>query len=425
MNPEQIRARMKEILAAIEAMGSSENFTDDQVTQVGEYSTEFKGLKAKLDTAEQIEAMKADAAKSAGRQIVASNPAPNAPAPVRTDAKARRGGFETSGQWLSAVRDAGQGRGVHENLKNAATAYEKSGEDGGFLVPEEMSQEIVKKLDVAEALLPRTRQLQVSGNSLTLPIDENQPWTQGVIGYWTAEGAQIQSSKNALGQASWRLHKVAALVLCTDELLDDAVAMESYIQSAAPAALTQKINEAIISGNGVGKPKGILNSPFRVVVPAEGSQSADTIVARNIINMYARMLPASRANAVWYVNAQCEPQLWAMKDDLGNFIYLSPGGQMNTSPYGLLMGRPVVPMLSALPQLGDEGDVVFADLSYYYTIVKAGGVKSAQSIHMNFDKELTAFRFSLRIDGSCPFKAPVTTQYGNYQMSGIVTLAAR
>ena len=107
------------------------------------------------------------------------------------------------------------------------------------------------------------------------------------------------------------------------------------------------------------------------------------------------MFPGSRANAAWYINAGCEDQLRLLKDDAGNYIYLAPGSQMNQSPYGTLMGRAVIPMLGSMPQLGDEGDIVFADLSYYYMIYKQG-IKEAMSTHLWFDRDLTVFKFTFR-----------------------------
>jgi HK97 family phage major capsid protein len=276
-----------------------------------------------------------------------------------------------------------------------------------------------------EALLPRTTSFDVSGNSLSLPTDELQPWTGGIEAYWTAEGRQISESKHRFGTADWKLNKLAALVKVTDELLEDSTALESYVLGKAPGAIDYKVNGAIIDGSGAGQPKGILNSDFKVRVSKEVGQAADSIVARNIVKMYSRMIPSSRANAVWYINAQVEDQLRLMQDDNGQYIYLAPGSQMNQSPYGLLMGRPVIPMLGSMKQLGDEGDIIFADLSYYYTIKKVGGVKQAISSHLFFDQAINAYRFTMRMDGSCPFKTPVVTEFGNYEMSGIVTLEDR
>lgn len=424
MNAEQIRARLLEISAKLEsfqAAAEAGTMSEDQTEEFEGLSTEFEELNTRLVALEKIEAVKARSAAPAARKT-----APAA-APRITDVSAenaRTGGFKSAGDFLMAVKNFGQRGTVAPQFQNVM--YEKNGEDGGFLVPDEISQSILKKLETPnESLMEGVRKFPVSGNNLSMQVDETQPWNSGVIAYWVAEGAPIPESKPKFSEASLRLHKLAALVKATDELLDDAVALEGYIKAAAPEAIMYKANNAIISGDGVGKPTGLLNSGFTLTVAKEVGQLADSIVPENIIKMFSRMIPSALPGAKWYINAGAAEALNGMKNANGEYIYFGPGTGLNQSPYGVLMGRPVVPMLSGLPGLGDSGDIVFANLSYYWMIVKAGGVKSATSIHLHFDREITAFRFSLRLDGKVPFKTPVTTEFGGYQMSAFVKLADR
>lgn len=427
MNIEQIRARLAEIAASLETGFNAADgmYTAEQLTQIDELNAEFDQLNAQLAAAEKMEAMKAKTSASAGRKTTSATPAAsNTPrVEVGRSASDRFNGFGTAGEWLMAVKKSGQTGEVDKRF--LAAASEKVGEDGGFLVPEEISTAILKKMAGDDSLMSRTTAIQVGGNALTINVDESQPWNAGVQAYWTAEGATIQESKPSFKQASWRLQKLAALVKATDELLDDATALESYIMAAAPNAIVHQVNKAILSGNGVGKPTGIISSPFTVTVPKESAQTADTIKAPNVLKMYSRMFPTSRANAAWYINPGAEEQLRLMVDGANNYIYLAPGSQLNQTPYATLLGRPVIPLMGGMPALGDVGDIIFADLSYYYMIRKAAGVKAATSIHLHFDKEITSFRFSLRLDGKCPFTAPVKTEFGDYNMSAFVQLEAR
>lgn len=422
----EIKARMAEIQNSLEGLKASEAFSQEDIKNIQAMNKEFNELKAELETLEQMEANLANASTGTGRKSAPAAPSAGA-TPVATSAKQGRekfGGFETSGDFLMAVRQAGATPGAEINPILKASASTASGEDGGFLIPEDISTEILKKLAVNESLFGRTRSFTVSGNTLTLNVDETQPWNSGIQAYWIGEGKKFTESKANFTQASWKLHKLGVLVLLTDELLDDARAMESYIKVAAPEAIMHKLNDAILVGDGVAKPKGILQSGFTVVVPKEAGQLADTIKAENVINMYSRMFPSARAGAEWVCEASVEPELWKLKDGAGQFICLTPGSQMNQSPYTVLLGRPVRVMMSGLPGLGSKGDLMFINLAYYYTISK-GGVKSASSIHMMFDREMTAFRFSLRVDGSVPFTKPVKTEKGNYEMSAFVALADR
>lgn len=419
MNLEQMRARVAAIVAKLGEYNGLESLDAATITDINALNDEFEKLKGQIEAKEKLDAMTASASASTRKT---SPEATVTRVQVEASHKEKNGGFDNFGEFLTSVKKAAN-NDIDKRFKN--TMFEKNGEDGGFLVPEEMLSDVAKKLKGDDSLFGKTRSFNVSGNSLSLPTDETSPWNGGVQAYWTAEGAAITESKAKFGQANWRLHKLAALVKVTDELLEDSVALESYIRQSAPEAIMHKINSAILTGDGVGKPTGILNSGFKITVAKESGQSADTVVARNIINMYSRMIPSARAGAAWYINAGVEGQLRALKDDLGNFIYLSPGSQLNQTPYGQLMGLPVIPLIGSMPALGDEGDVILANLQYYYTIVKSGGMKQAVSAHLFFDRDIQAYKFTMRIDGSCPFKTPVTTEFGNYTMSAFVTLENR
>jgi HK97 family phage major capsid protein len=419
MNLEQMRARLGQIVAKLNEFQNLDSFEDETVTEINALNDEFVSLKKNIETKEKLEAM------SASSNAPVRKTASEATTPVaRIEVGApKNNGFKSFGEFLASVKKAAGGE-MDKRFTNTMTTSVDA--EGGFLVPDEFMTDVTKRLESDESLLAKTKQFVVSSNNLTLPKDESQPWTGGVQASWLGENAQYTATTpNTLSEVSFKLSKLGALIHITDELISDSVALESYIRGMAPASIMHKINEAIISGNGIGKPSGLLSSTFRVTVPKEVGQVADSIVARNVIKMYSRMLPASRGAAVWYMNAGCEEQLRGMVDDNGNFIYLAPGSQMNQSPYGLLLGRPVMPMIGSLPQLGDEGDIIFADLSYYYTIVKSGGMKQAVSSHLKFDYDVQSFKFTMRLDGKVPFATPVTTQYGAYTMSGIVTLAAR
>lgn len=420
MNLEQMRARLAEITNSLKALTEKTELSTDDTAQITALNQEYDQLEPQLTGLEKAQANIAKA--SAPQRQTSPQASPSPRVEIIRDAKDRFGGFNSSGSFLMAVKNAAGGK-IDPIFQSVA--YEKNGEDGGYLIPEDIRTEIVTKIqDDTESLWGKANTYQVSGNSLSLTLDESQPWNQGIQSYWVEEGGVIPDTKPKFTRAAWRLKKLAALVKCTDELLEDAVALESYIKRSAPASMMYKINDAVLSGNGVGKPEGILNSAFRIAVAKKVGQAADTIVAQNIIDMYTRMIPSSRPRAAWYINAQAEGQLMGMKDDNGNYIYLTAGTAMNTSPFATLLGRPVIPMMGAMKALGDEGDIMFGDLSYYYGISKAG-IKSATSIHLHFDREITAFRFSYRLDGQVPFKSPVTTQYGNHTMSAFVTLEDR
>lgn len=415
---EEMRKRIEEIVAKLDVFSTTE-IKDEDLVVINELNEEFNSLKGTIEAREKIENMKA-ATAAPQRQVT---PKATPKVEVKASKLDENMGFKNLGDMAIALVNKSRGH-VDRRFQNDF-AYEKFAEDGGLLIPTDFSSVIDKKLTQSdESLLAKCDVMPVSGNSMSMPIDQEQPWNGGIESYWTAEGAQITESKGALKSANYRLHKLASLVKVTDELLEDAAAIESHIRTKAPEAIMHKVNDAIINGDGVGKPTGILNAGFKIAVAKESGQAADTIIYENIIKAEARLLPS--ASAIWIAHPKCKEQLRQLKDGNNNVIYMNGGAFPNIAAAGFdtLMGRRVVYMLGAIPTLGDEGDLTLVDLDYYKMIIKSG-IKQDISTHLLFDQAATAFRFIQRLDGSCPYTAPVTTQYGSYTMSGIVTVAER
>jgi len=421
---EKMKARLSAIVNELEEFNTTKNFQKEDIEKVNSLNEEFAELKANIEAMEKIEAMKASANKSVRK----TDPAPVAQKRVQVgeDLSAKRAGFNNAGEFFKAVKNS---VGGHTDKRLMNTAFEKAGEDGGFLIPEDFRKEIQQKVQGDESLLSRTTQFKSSSNMLVLPKDETAPWDgDGIQAYWEGEGNPLKDSKNKFGLSQMRLHKLTALVKVTDELLEDAPALQSYIQMKAPAAMMSKINNALISGDGVGKPKGILNSGFTYEVAKESGQAADTITYENIVKMEARLLPSSFSRSVWLINPQVKEQLRMMafdKDATSKVPVYLPASGLDAAPYGTLMGRPIMPMMGGMKALGDKGDIILADLSYLYSATKIGGIKQSISTHVYFDQDLMAFKFTFRVAGECPFEKPVTTEFGNFDMSAFVTLQSR
>lgn len=347
-------------------------------------------------------------------------------------------GFQNFGEYIKAVKDASISGGKVDPrfIANAATTYgsEGVGADGGFAVPPEWRSTIMELVSPEDSLLSRTDQMPISGNSVTFPIDETtaHQTTGGILAYWDSEAATINQSKPALKDLTVKTSRLTALVPVTEELLEDATAMGAYVQRKAGEKMAFKVTDAILNGTGVGQPLGILNAPCLVSVAKESSQTAATVHADNVVKMMARMPAASYANAVWLINQDVLPQIlklgFVVTSASGTAagagaLYLPPNG-LSQTPYGTLLGRPMV-VTEAAQTLGTKGDIVLADMSKYLSVVKAGGVRSDVSMHFYFDQNMTAFRFVMRMNGQPWLSAPIARKNGSNTLSHFVTLDTR
>jgi HK97 family phage major capsid protein len=283
--------------------------------------------------------------------------------------------------------------------------------------------------------MPRCTELLLSTNSIMLPKDETTPWgTTGLQVYWEAEAGQVSQSKGVFESSQFRLYKLMALAPVTEELLEDAVGFQSWIDAKVPGIISHKVNTAIVSGNGAGMPLGILNSPSLISVAKATSQPADTVWFKNVQDMWGRMYAPWRRNAVWLINQDVEGSLEAMAFQpfgasshlptaASTPVYLPPGG-IADAPYGRLKGRPVLP-LQAAKTIGDQGDIILVDLKQYWLARKAQGIKADTSMHLYFDQATMAFRWIFRVNGQPAWSAAITPENGSNTLSWAVVLDAR
>lgn len=410
--------------SAITTKAGDENreLTAEELTSVNEKLASAAGLDAQI------------AAQRAVDDAIRTLPAaeiPGASVVLETvDRKAATHGFASFGEYLSAVRSAGLQSGrVDERLGYGAAApstygNENVGQDGGFAVPMEYASEIAAHSLEEDSLLALCDDNPISGNSMTYPSDETTPWgTDGVRAYWEGEADTATGTKPKIKPNTMRLNKLMALVPLTDELLEDAPAMGSYVMGKMGQSIRYKANDAIFNGTGAGQPAGLLYAAALVTVSKESGQAANTFVAANAAKMFARMPAAYLNGAVWVANQQILPQLLTMT--IGNQpIWTPPNAGFKDAPGGLLLGKPILPSQSA-QALSAKGDIYFVNLKQYRTISKRAGIQIAQSMHLYFDAGLTAFRATFRLDGQPKFKAAITPAKGSDSLSPYVTLEAR
>lgn len=339
-------------------------------------------------------------------------------------------GFKTFGEQLMAVyRSSAAGAKVDERLitRSATGANETNPSDGGFLVQKDFVSELLKKTFETGILASKVRKVPISTQSNALRInaidDDSRKdgcrWG-GISAFWADEAEASTATKPKFRQIDLSLKKLTGLCYATDELLQDAAALESVIRQAFQDEFAFKIDDAIVHGNGAGQPLGILKSNAVVKQELENGQTAK-ITVENLVKMWSRLWSRSRAGSVWYVNQQIEPLLYTLK--VGDKPVYIPAGGLSETPYATLFGRPVVP-LEQCSELGDVGDILLADMSQYLLIDK-GGINAASSIHVRFLNDEQVFRFIYRVDGQPIWNKPITPYKGSATLSPFVALAKR
>lgn len=322
--------------------------------------------------------------------------------------------------------------GKHYEKLAISGMSETVGTDGGYLLMPEMASGIIDRV-YNNDLWSRTDNYTIGPNSNSMTFVANAETSRatgsrhgGLRGYWLGEGATKTASKPTFRSINLKLMKLAVVVYLTDELLEDTGnVLSQYVTRKASEEFNFMIGDALVNGNGVGQPLGLLNWPSLVSVAKEAGQLADTLETENIIKMFSRFYGPNRSNMLWLHNQDIEPELFTMTLGVGTggvVTYMPPGG-LSSAPYATLMGRPMIPT-EFNPTLGDQGDILAADLGQMLSISK-GGIAQAVSIHVQFLTDQTALRFVMRLNAGPWESAPLTPFKGTLTQSNAVTLDAR
>ena len=345
--------------------------------------------------------------------------------------------FKSYGDFADAVfRASYEGQIDERFFRYEAAMSIGSIADGGALMPPEFSTQVYNQMNQEPVnLLALTDQYPVTGESLTLLANGETSRVTGsryggIQAYWVEDGNQITDSNPKVRRVRIEPRPLHVLVKVDNTLLRNQMAVERMLNQAAPEEIVFMVNDAIIRGNGAGKPLGILNSAGRVSVAIEsGPQTTDTIVKANVDKMWARLNMRNRRAATWYVNQDTDPQLEAMvaagtTPAIPVFLPSDNGiPSIAMAPNRMLKGRPIVE-LEQCSTLGDEGDIILADMMAYVTGIR-GTLETAMSMHLYFDRNQSAFRFTFYIDGQPWPNTPLTPYQGTATLSPFVTLATR
>lgn len=331
-------------------------------------------------------------------------------------------GFEHPGDYFKAVKTVAMYHDEDVRLKPYKSTGLSEGfpADGGYLVPQAMASGIMSHMYDVNQILGRVSRDSVAGNNMSYNgINETTHVGSifgGVIPYWMGEGGTKTASKPSFWQLELKLKKLAALCYATDELLSDAPALQTWLLRNVPDALRFYAEEAIINGDGVGKPLGITQSPSLITQLRVDASEVDLT---DIANMWARRW-AGYSDYVWLVNPTVVPQLHIMVAATAP-VYM-PAGNIAGSPFGTIYGRPVIET-EHCQALGTAGDIILASMSQYQTIDK-GGIQAASSMHVAFTTDEMAYRFVYRIDGGSLWNSALTPVHGSTTFSPFVVLGA-
>ena len=236
--------------------------------------------------------------------------------------------------------------------------------EGGYLVPDEYERTLVEALEEENVFRQMAKVIRTSSGYRKIPVVA----TKGTASWIDEEGAYTESD-DSFGQVSIGAYKVGTMIKVSEELLNDSVFdLESYIAKEFARRIGAKEEEAFFTGDGSGKPLGVLAATGGAETGVTAASST-AVTADELMDLFYSLKSPYRKKAVWVLNDSTIKAVRKLKDSTGQYLW-QPSLVAGTPD--TLLGRPVktsayMPVIAA-----GAKTIAFGDFSYYWIADRQG-----------------------------------------------------
>lgn len=226
-----------------------------------------------------------------------------------------------------------KGTSIPGEFKNAAGTTKTT--DVGEMIPETVLSKIIEKMEATGMILPLVTRTSYKGG-VSIPTSTVKP-----VATWVAESVGSDKQKKTTGSITFSAYKLRCAIANSLEVETMALPIfETTFINNVVEAMTKALEQAIISGDGANKPKGILTETVE-----EGQNidvaKADKPKLEHLENAEAALPLAYETGAVWLMTKKTFMAYASLKDSAGQ-----PIGRVNYGIAGkverMLLGRSVI-----------------------------------------------------------------------------------
>lgn len=281
---------------------------------------------------------------------------------------------------------------------------------GGFPIPEVVWSGIYNSALEESVTLDLVTSFPMTTDKLIVPAWDSENHVNGPIGgvkgQWLAEAGTASKVTPAMRAISFEPTKLAMYVAVSSECMQDSVSLSRSLGIMMRNSLAWSIDDAILNGDSLGKPTGILKSPARINY---ARAVANQVALADLAGMYGRLLPSSVNRAVWLMNPGAFGYALTLVTAAGQLLLSGQPGAAAKIPY-TLFGLPVR-VTEKCAALGSEGDVVLCDLSYYGLAQRETG-RFEMTTSASWSQDLVDVRLIHRLAGQGLVRTPLKPANG-------------
>jgi len=277
--------------------------------------------------------------------------------------------------------------------------------DGGFLVPPDMSGQMVTRIYDSSPMRQIASVTTISTDRLEGLLDVDVAGSGG----WVAETqARPETSTPQIGMWNIPVHEMYANPAATQRMIDDsAIDIEAWLNNKVAERFARDENNAFVVGNGVGKPRGFANYPTSALPDSTRPWGTIEAVKTGVNGAFAASNPSDilfdlmgafkegyLSNARWVTRRSAITLIRKFRDGQGQYVWI-PGLLQGATE--TLLGFPIT-KFEDLPALSTFGNSLwFGDFRRGYQIVDRLGIRVLRDPYTN--KPFVHFYTTKRVGG--------------------------
>lgn len=269
-------------------------------------------------------------------------------------------------------------KGMDSALETLQTKALSVGSDanGGYLVPNQMSNAIVAIVNESSPLRSLASVETISSDSLDLIED-----TTDMDAAWGDETTDRSAATNnsTIGRNTIDTFEMYAQPQATQKLIDDSsIDIEQWIAEKVGDKMARLEATAFISGNGTSQPKGILSyaagTTFGTQIQQVNSGTSATVTADSLVQLFFALKDEYARRATFLMHRTTVQAVRLLKEATTNQYLWQPGLAAGTPDS--LLGVPVALAADMPVPAANSLSIAVADFKRAYLIVDRIGIRT-------------------------------------------------
>lgn len=278
-----------------------------------------------------------------------------------------------------------------QRLLEEQRVLSKAASGGGFLCPTSTADQMLSAIRAAGPIGQLAREFRTTGGeTFNAPLDS----THGTAA-WTAESGSYTPSDETITQLQLSAYKSTSKIIVSEELLQDsAVDLEAALALELGTRMGVLQETAYISGDGSGKPTGILDAASAVGVTTAATGSTTNFTPADLASAFKALGAGYRSNASWVMNPDLFANLATRTDSQGALVFPSLGFDPPS-----VLGRRVYLSPDLPSPAASAKSVIVGDFSVGYAIRRVTSMGMQRQLETHSDSGQMGLRAFSRVDG--------------------------